>query len=141
MFLNSIHVALCLRQTLYYFNEYLLAQFGLIKLISSHKPIIASTKISSRTTMLLKNIAVPSAPFQVYQKRLLSINLFLIFNDPPFYSHDTSYFFCQYAAAMKSQSIALESILRRLFCGSNEFAGGSPEVHFQLQVIFEGVLK
>lgn len=42
---------------------------------------------------------------------------------------------------MKSQSTVLDSIMRSLFCGSNEFAGGSSEVHFQLQVIFEGRLK
>lgn len=49
--------------------------------------------------------------------------------------------FPQFAAAMKSQSTALESILRRIFGGSNEFAGGNSEVHSQLHVIYEGMLK
>lgn len=44
----------------------------------------------------------------------------------------------QYAAAMKSQSTALEGILRRLFRGTDEFAGGSSQVRSQLHVIFEG---
>ncbi|CAA7041201.1 unnamed protein product [Microthlaspi erraticum] len=92
------------------FCKYQQRLFGLIKLISSHKPIIASTKVSSTTIMLIKNISVPSAPLQ-------------------------------YAAAMKSQSTALESILRRLFCGSNEFAGGNSEVHSQLHVIYEDLLQ
>ena len=47
----------------------------------------------------------------------------------------------QYAAAMKSQSTALEGILRRLFRGTDEFAGGSSQVHSQLHVIFEGNMK
>ncbi|KAL0691749.1 hypothetical protein Bca4012_091428 [Brassica carinata] len=88
------------------------SEFVLIRLISSHKPIIASTKLSSRTIMLIKNISVSSAPCGQ-----------------------------QYAAAMKSQSTALESILRRLFRGTDEFAGGSSQVHSQLHVIFEGLLQ
>nr|VDD53334.1 unnamed protein product [Brassica oleracea] len=94
------------------FCKYQKRLFVLIRLISSHKPIIASTKLSSRTIMLIKNISVSSAPCGQ-----------------------------QYAAAMKSQSTALESILRRLFRGTDEFAGGSSQVHSQLHVIFEGLLQ
>ncbi|KAL0858073.1 hypothetical protein Bca101_063227 [Brassica carinata] len=63
----------------------------LIRLISSHKPIIGSTKLSSRTTILIKNISVSSAAPAI-----------------------------QYAAAMKSLSTALEGFLRRLFRDSSE---------------------
>ncbi|KAJ0244483.1 hypothetical protein HA466_0191070 [Hirschfeldia incana] len=91
------------------FCQYQKRLFVLIRLISSHKPIMASTKLSSRTIMLIKNISVSSAPC------------------------------IQYAAAMKSQSTALEAILRRLFHGT--VAGGSPEVHSQLHLIFEGLLQ
>lgn len=94
------------------FCKYQKRLFVLIRLISSHKPIIASTKLSSRTIMLIKNISVSSAPCVQ-----------------------------QYAAAMKSQSTALEGILRRLFRGTDEFAGGSSQVHSQLHVIFEGLLQ
>uniref|UniRef100_M4FG90 Tryptophan--tRNA ligase, cytoplasmic n=1 Tax=Brassica campestris TaxID=3711 RepID=M4FG90_BRACM len=94
------------------FCKYQKRLFVLIRLISSHKPIIASTKLSSRTIMLIKNISVSSAPCVQ-----------------------------QYAAAMKSQSTALEGILRRLFRGTDEFAGGSSQVRSQLHVIFEGLLQ
>ncbi|CAH8386137.1 unnamed protein product [Eruca vesicaria subsp. sativa] len=91
------------------FCKYQKRLFVLIRLISAHKPIIGSTKLSSTTIMLIKSISVPSAPCIQY--------------------------------AMKSQSTALEGVLRRLYRGTDEFAGGSSEVHSQLHVIFEGLLQ
>jgi len=42
---------------------------------------------------------------------------------------------------MDSQQLALDCIVATLFDGSNEFAGGSSEVHYALRGIFEGILQ
>jgi exportin-5 len=42
---------------------------------------------------------------------------------------------------MDSQQLALDCIVATLFDGSNEFAGGSSEVHYALRGIFEGLLQ
>lgn len=72
------------------FCQYQKRLIVLIRLISSHKPIIGTTKLSSRTVTLIKNISVSSAPA------------------------------IHYAAALKGLSTALESILRRLFRDSSQ---------------------
>lgn len=41
---------------------------------------------------------------------------------------------------MESMQVALESVVSSIFDGSNEFAGGSSEVHVALCGIFEGLL-
>ncbi|CAL9219649.1 unnamed protein product [Arabidopsis halleri] len=47
----------------------------------------------------------------------------------------------QDVAVMDSQQLALDCIVATLFDGSNEFAGGSSEVHYALRGIFEGLLQ
>ncbi|PPD68968.1 hypothetical protein GOBAR_DD34150 [Gossypium barbadense] len=44
-------------------------------------------------------------------------------------------------AVMESMQVALESVVSSIFDGSNEFAGGSSEVHVALCGIFEGLLR
>ncbi|XVF06240.1 hypothetical protein REPUB_Repub06bG0030700 [Reevesia pubescens] len=44
-------------------------------------------------------------------------------------------------AVMESMQVALESVVSSIFDGSNEFAGGSSEVHLALCRIFEGLLR
>lgn len=41
---------------------------------------------------------------------------------------------------MESMQVALENVVSSIFDGSNEFAGGSSEVHLALCRIFEGLL-
>ena len=41
---------------------------------------------------------------------------------------------------MESMQLALENVVNAVFDGSNEFGGGSSEVHFALCRIFEGLL-
>lgn len=45
----------------------------------------------------------------------------------------------QDVAVMDSQQLAFDCIVATVFEGSNEFAGGSSEVHFSLRGIFEGM--
>ncbi|VVA96522.1 unnamed protein product [Arabis nemorensis] len=47
----------------------------------------------------------------------------------------------QDVAVMDSQQLALDCIVATIFDGSNEFAGGSSEVHYALRGIFEGLLQ
>ncbi|XVF31221.1 hypothetical protein REPUB_Repub16aG0127000 [Reevesia pubescens] len=44
-------------------------------------------------------------------------------------------------AVMESMQVALESVVSSIFEGSNEFAGGSLEVHLALCSVFEGFLR
>ncbi|XP_022719250.1 protein HASTY 1 [Durio zibethinus] len=44
-------------------------------------------------------------------------------------------------AVMESMQVALESVVSSIFDGSNEFAGGSSEVHLAVCRIFEGLLR
>lgn len=88
MFLKKLNTYVS-DKTLYLFPFWCM-QIVLIRLISSHKPIIGTTKLSSRTVILIKNISVSSAPA------------------------------IHYAAALKGLSTALESILRRLFRDSSQ---------------------
>ncbi|TYI46787.1 hypothetical protein E1A91_D13G128800v1 [Gossypium mustelinum] len=44
-------------------------------------------------------------------------------------------------AVMESMQMALENVIISIFDGSNEFAGGSSEVHLALCRIFEGLLR
>ncbi|XP_010550956.1 PREDICTED: protein HASTY 1 [Tarenaya hassleriana] len=46
------------------FGQYRSRLLELVKLISSHKPLIASTKISERVVMLIRNLLVSPAPLQ-----------------------------------------------------------------------------
>jgi exportin-5 len=41
---------------------------------------------------------------------------------------------------MESMQLALENVVNAVFDGSNEFGGGSSEVHLALCRIFEGLL-
>ncbi|XWS64638.1 hypothetical protein CRYUN_Cryun05aG0020000 [Craigia yunnanensis] len=47
----------------------------------------------------------------------------------------------QDSAVMESMQVALENVVSSIFDGSNEFAGGSSEVHLALCRIFEGLLR
>lgn len=42
---------------------------------------------------------------------------------------------------MDGQQLALDCIVATIFDGSNEFAGGSSEVHYALRGIFEGICQ
>ncbi|CAN8277120.1 unnamed protein product [Cochlearia groenlandica] len=92
------------------FGQYRSRLLELIKLISSHKPLVASSKISERIITLIKDLLASPVPLQD-------------------------------VAVMDSQQLAFDCVVTTVFDGSNEFAGGSSEIHFQLRGIFEGLLQ
>ncbi|KAG2244157.1 hypothetical protein Bca52824_094015 [Brassica carinata] len=92
------------------FGQYRSRLLDLVKFIASHKPLVASTKISERIITLIKDLLASPVPLQD-------------------------------VAVLDSQQLVFDCIVATVFDGSNEFAGGSSDVHFSLRGIFEGLLQ
>ncbi|MBA0816826.1 hypothetical protein Gohar_001447, partial [Gossypium harknessii] len=126
------------------FGQYRSRLFELIKFIASNKPLVAGAKVSERIIMIIKNLLNSPMPAEVSSPTLFILFLSIIPSVRVFRLRSfiviifTNF---QDLAVMESMQVALESVVSSIFDGSNEFAGGSSEVHVALCGIFEGLLR